>query len=57
MQHVCVRTCLKTFFIVSGFTSSKLFGRAPFSIIGILVKENITANFHLYCLTEKVKNV
>lgn len=36
-----------------GSFNSRLFGRAPTDIIGILTKENITANFHRYCLTKQ----
>jgi hypothetical protein len=41
----------------SGFINSKLFGSAPYGTTGILAKEKVTANFHYYCLTEKVKEV
>ncbi|PSN39422.1 hypothetical protein C0J52_12361 [Blattella germanica] len=34
-----------------GTFNSRLFGSASHEIIGILVKENVTANFHKYCTT------
>jgi gamma-glutamyl hydrolase len=36
------------------FRSSRLFAEAPESIINILKNEPVTANFHSYCITEKV---
>lgn len=36
-----------------GSFNSRLFGSAPSDIIGILTKENVTANFHRYCLTKQ----
>lgn len=36
-----------------GSFNSRLFGNAPADIIGILAKENVTPNFHRYCLTRK----
>lgn len=36
------------------FKSSRMFRNAPTSIINILKNEPVTANFHSYCVTEKV---
>lgn len=35
-----------------GYNSSKLFGDAPRDILDILLSENVTANFHHFCVTE-----
>ncbi|XP_069702027.1 gamma-glutamyl hydrolase-like [Periplaneta americana] len=32
-------------------SASRMFKNAPYDIIGILAKENVTANFHHFCLT------
>jgi hypothetical protein len=39
------------------YNSSKLFGDAPQDILDILVSENVTANFHHFCVTEAVSDV
>lgn len=36
------------------FQSSRMFTNAPESIINILKNESVTANFHSFCVTEKV---
>jgi hypothetical protein len=40
-----------------GYNSSKLFGDAPQDILDILVSQNVTANFHHFCVTEAVSDV
>ncbi|GFG38660.1 hypothetical protein Cfor_09243 [Coptotermes formosanus] len=35
-----------------GYNGSKLFGNASTHILNILVSENVTANFHHFCVTE-----
>jgi gamma-glutamyl hydrolase len=36
------------------FKSSRLFENAPENVVRILTNESVTANFHQYCVTEKV---
>lgn len=36
------------------FRSSRLFENAPENVVKILTEESVTANFHHYCVTEKV---
>ena len=48
---VCVR-CL-----FADYKSSKLFGDAPKDILDILESQDVTANFHHFCVTEGVSNV
>ena len=38
------------------FRTSRMFRNAPDSVVDILKNEAVTANFHQYCVTEKVKN-
>lgn len=40
--------------IHSDFKESQLFGEASDNVIDILRYESVTANFHSFCLTEKV---
>lgn len=42
--------------LVSDFKESRLFRDAPKTIIKILEKDGVTANFHRFCMTEKVRN-
>ncbi|KAL2720761.1 gamma-glutamyl hydrolase-like isoform X2 [Vespula squamosa] len=37
----------------SNFKESRLFKKAPSNIINILEKQNVTVNFHNYCITKK----
>lgn len=37
------------------YKASRLFKNAPESVVKILESEAVTANFHQYCVTEKVK--
>ncbi|KAG8233854.1 hypothetical protein J437_LFUL006877 [Ladona fulva] len=36
-----------------GYLDSKLFGMAPDNILHLLASQNITSNFHMFCVTEK----
>lgn len=38
----------------TGFKASRMFGTAPDTVIKILQNEAVTANFHSFCVTEKV---
>lgn len=37
------------------YKSSRLFNKAPETVLKILQSEAVTANFHQYCVTEKVE--
>lgn len=39
----------------SDFKTSRLFKNAPENVVKTLETEAVTANFHQYCVTEKVK--
>jgi hypothetical protein len=41
---------------VSGSFNSRLFVSAPTDIVGILTKQDVTANFHRHCVTKQVWN-
>jgi hypothetical protein len=41
----------------SGYNTSKLYGNAPKDILDILESQNVTSNFHHFCVTEAVSDV
>jgi hypothetical protein len=43
--------------LFADYNSSKLFGDAPRDILDILESQNVTANFHHFCVTEAVSDV
>lgn len=44
-------------YVCSGYDDSKLYGNAPTDVLSILVSENVTANFHHFCVTTAVSDV
>ena len=43
--------------LLTDYNSSKLFAEAPKDILDILVSQDVTANFHHFCVTEAVSDI
>ena len=54
---VCEYIYLCVCVLFADYNSSKLFGDAPKDILDILVSQNVTVNFHHFCVTEAVSDV
>jgi hypothetical protein len=50
-------SCYGHIYFHSGYNTSKLYADAPDNILKILTSENVTVNFHRFCITEAVSGI